>query len=112
MRKDKTLLKQHKQNLSDTRKLINFLMVRLEKLIDSKEFTEELQMEWKYIWGEKENVVSVLTKLTGLLVKVIPIEQQIVDSENIDVSEKKQKGVLTKNDKEIIRRYVERQKKG
>jgi hypothetical protein len=105
---EENLLNQHRQDLSQTRKLISFLIEQLNSVITEKKFEPEFVNDWKYIWGEKENAVSVLTKLTGLLVKVVPMEQEL-DSQKPVSEEKLKGGVLTDDDKAIIRRYVERQ---
>jgi hypothetical protein len=106
---EENLFNEHRQNLAKTRSLITCLIGQLDYVINEKKFEKEFINDWKYIWGEKENAVSVLTKLTGLLLKVVPIEQEL---ENIKITKNPDKpkgGVLTDDDKEIIRRYVARQ---
>jgi hypothetical protein len=96
------------ENLEVTRILIISLIDRLGEVIKNKEFTSEMPLEWKYIWGEKESAVSILSKLTGLLIKVVPMEKKLLDSK---AGEKKANVVnefLTNDDKEIIKRYLER----
>ena len=101
---------QHKRSLAKIRKLVNYLIVKLEEILNSSDAIEELPAEWKHIWGEKENAVSALTKLTSLLVKVIPAEREILDIENENSKISEIKNNLSDEDKEIIQRYFERWK--
>lgn len=97
LKAEKTSIK-HKRSLAKVRRIIDILIAKLEKSIDDKSIIKELPEHW----GEKENVVSILTKLTSLLVKVIPLEREFDDSD-VEVRPK-----ISAEDKEIIRRYFER----
>lgn len=99
----------HKEDLQVTREIICRLMHKLEALSKEVETLEEVPSNWKYVWGEKENIVSSLTKLTGLLLKIIPLEQSVDDYYSSTTSLKKKPDPISKNDEEIINRYVERQ---
>ena len=54
--------------------------------------------------GSKDNVVSIITKLTNLLVKVIPLEEKINNSDNNIKDDEK----LTNEDIEILERYIDK----
>jgi len=103
---------QHKRSLARIRKLVLFLIEKLEEALASEGVIDELPAEWKYIWGDKENAVSALTKLTGLLVKIIPMERQLLDLSDSEAMEDASKATLSDEDKEIIRRYFARYGKG
>ena len=97
---------EHGKDLAKVRLIINGLIKRLEKRMAEKECGEGVDIEWKYVWGERENAVSALTKLTGLLVKIIPMEQELLEKQP-DSNVKKGRA-LKDDDKVIIRRYLER----
>ncbi len=55
-----------------------------------------------FLMGEKENVVSILTKLINSLAKVIPLEDRVPPIS----SEKDEK--LSEEDIEILKKYIDR----
>ncbi len=105
----KSLTQQHMKSLEENRLFITNLINQLDKVLNKNEYDENESIEWKYIWGEKENVVSSLNKLTGLLLKIITIEQQLNEKSSTKTLSIKKKGrILDSTDKEIIRRYVKK----
>ncbi|MDB2414694.1 hypothetical protein N9W34_02870 [Rickettsiales bacterium] len=103
----------YSNELSSTRKLVINLIDRLEK--ELKESEEEISPAWRKVWGEKENIVSSLTKLVSLLIKIIPMEQDIQAKEQgLSGDSVGIKGInqLTENcpqeDKKIIDEYIKR----
>ena len=91
----------NKGDLERTRNLISSLLYKLEQDIANPDFFE-LQ-ENKILWGEKENVVSLLTKLTQMLLKIIPAENQMKEVAE-DVFEEE----FSDSDMQILREYVDR----
>lgn len=55
----------------------------------------------KFLIGERENVVSILTKLINSLVKVIPLEEKILPKSNND-------NKISEEDIDILKRYIDR----
>jgi len=100
----------HKQSLELTRNMIVSLISRLDDTMNENSFDERIEEEWKLVWGEKESVVSVLVKLTGLLVKVVPMERQLLDSERTETSVNNSNvgRIINSDDKEIIKRYIKK----
>lgn len=89
-------------DITRTRAILRDLIVRLEQdIADGPDAWEK----HRAYWGEKENVVSVLTKLTTMLLKLIPLEatSQAPDTET-DVTPLQP---LREEDKAILRRYLE-----
>lgn len=109
-------LKCQLQQLQDNRNFVQNLIYKLEKDTNSiNEITNEnniVQPEWKYIWGEKENTVSILVKLTGLIAKIAPLEQQLLDKIDLIVnsSDTKSTSLVNLQDKEIIKRFLAKRK--
>lgn len=93
-------------DLAKIRKIINLIINILENSID--DFSNNIYDSGenkdliKFLIGSKDNVVSIITKLTNLLIKVIPLEEKINQSKLSD-DEK-----LTNDDMEILLNYIER----
>ena len=101
-------IKSHKEDLDLTRKIIVSLIVKLENIVNDKAYNKENFDELKYLWGEKESVVSILTKLTTLLVKVVPVERKLLDSDKTEKTDQTSGIIIKTHDKEIIRRYIKK----
>lgn len=88
------------EDIAKARKLVSFLINRLENDIDRGDPLDE------NFFG-KENPVSLLTKLTQMLLKLIPVEIEMLDMDD----ENKE---INKQDLEILeryaRKYLEKQK--
>ena len=102
---DKSIV-EYKKSLERTRSIIINLLSKLESVIEDYDSDSS---EWKQFWGDKENTLSVLTKLTGLLVKVVPMEKQLLDSINEKQSENV-KRIINSDDREIIKRFIRKYK--
>ena len=85
-------------------KLVEGLVFELESGFTGDLSQEGQQERWRYIFGEKETVVSALVKLAGILTKIIPMEQDIMTI--INKSEEKKIQDLSEEDMEIIKRYL------
>ncbi len=96
----------HANDLALTRSLVTTLISALEKEIitPSLQNTESAPAVKTVLWGEKENAVGALVKLTTLLLKVIPLEQQLAGNP-IPTSEETP---LPPEDEAIIARYMAR----
>lgn len=94
-------------DLARIRKIINLIINVLEDSINdyshNNTITEENKELINFLIGSKDNVVSIITKLTNLLIKVIPLEEKINNNENIEENEK-----LTNEDIEILERYIDK----
>lgn len=102
------IIQSHKEDLDLTRKIIVSLIVKLENIVNDKAYNKENFDELKYLWGEKESVVSILTKLTTLLVKVVPVERKLLDSDKTEKTNQTSGRIINSDDKEIIKRYIEK----
>lgn len=94
-------------DLARIRKIINLIINVLEDSINdyshNNTITEENKELINFLIGSKDNVVSIITKLTNLLVKVIPLEEKINNEENVEDNEK-----LTNDDIEILKEYIDK----
>ncbi len=94
-------------DLARIRKIINLIINVLEDSINdysnNNALTEENKDLINFLIGSRDNVVSIITKLTNLLVKVIPLEEKINNEENIEDNEK-----LTNDDIEILKEYIDK----
>lgn len=95
-------------DLARIRKIINLIINVLEDNIknfsDSNSILEGNKELINFLIGSKDNVVSIITKLTNLLVKVIPLEEKINNSDNNIKDDEK----LTNEDIEILERYIDK----
>jgi hypothetical protein len=113
----KKLISEHKDILSKARKLIGVMLDKLDDEIQEfdncQDENEKTLASKKFWWGDKESASSILTRLTTLLLKLIPLEQEIakLDLTKADISELEeviQKTKIPEEDLEIINRYVTR----
>ena len=95
-------------DLARIRKIINLIINVLEDNIEnfsnSNSILESNKELINFLIGSKDNVVSIITKLTNLLVKVIPLEEKINNSDNNIKDDEK----LTNEDIEILERYIDK----
>lgn len=82
--------------------IINVLEDSIEKFSDNNLMLDNNKELINFLIGSKDNVVSIITKLTNLLVKVIPLEEKI-NNDNIKDDEK-----LTNEDMEILEQYIDK----
>lgn len=94
-------------DLAKIRKIINLIINILENNINnfSNEggVDEENKELINFLIGSKDNVVSIITKLTNLLVKLIPLEEKIAFTDNNECDEK-----LNNEDIEILEKYIDK----
>lgn len=92
-------------DLSRIRKIINLVINIIETSIndysEDKLMLEKNKKLLDFLIGNKENVVSIITKLTNLLLKVMPLEEQL--NHTNDNVEK-----LNNEDIEIIMKYIDK----
>lgn len=84
----------HKKAVSKARQMTVKLIVILDECIKKESFDNN------FLWGEKETAVSVLTKLTQNLIKLIEIEREVKLKKPQDSSG------LSPEEIEILKRYV------
>jgi hypothetical protein len=97
----------HSNDLGITRTLVTTLIRAVQDEIVSPALCKKEIVSNTALWGEKENAVSVLVKLTGLLLKLIPLEREIT-GKSTTPPEEEESGELNEEDRELLRRYVER----
>lgn len=92
-------------DLARLRKIIFLIVDILENNINNFSNFEDVDDKnkklIKFLIGEKENVVSILTKLINSLVKVIPLEEKILPKISNDDK-------ISEDDIEILKRYIDR----
>jgi len=88
----------NEEDLRRARRMVSSLLLKLEDNLLNPSEDEDLKT-W---WGDKENALSVLTKITQVLLKVIPAEQEILNGNG-----KEAENVST-DDMEILEQYVRR----
>lgn len=93
-------------DLARLRKIIFLIVDILENNINNFSTNENTGEKDKklinFLMGEKENVVSILTKLINSLIKVIPLEEKFSPTSD----EKNEK--LSDDDMEILKRYIDK----
>lgn len=109
-RKKSPVSTRHAESIRKVVKLVESIVAELEGYLHNQSQDEESVNRWKYIFGDKENIVSSLTKLTGILVKIIPMEQDIMKVLNKDNENKVND--ISEEDVEIIKRYLEKVRNG
>jgi uncharacterized membrane protein len=83
-------------------KFINPVVME-QKLSNNKEFMDEIRL----LIGNKDNITSVIVKLSNLIIKIIPIEQRTAEIESSFVHDEENDRVDVE-DMKIILRYIER----
>ena len=95
-------------DLTRLRKLIVAVVKVLEESINDFSKNNTISENNKdfidFLFGKKCDIVSIITKLTNTLIKVIPIEEKILTLENNDKEQEK----LSDDDIEMIRRYIKK----
>lgn len=79
-------------------KIINPVIIGKE-LRNSKELMEQINL----LIGNKANITSVLTKLTNLLIKIIPLEQKTLEQNEEEMEAEETK--VCNEDMETVTRY-------
>lgn len=94
-------------DLTRIRKIILTVIQILENNINdfsqNNIISEENKAIINFLFGNKRDIVSIITSLTNALVKVIPLEEKINDSQQIQNDEK-----LSDDDMEILKRYIDK----
>jgi len=85
----------HQKAINKARQITVKLIVVLDECIKKETF------EPNWLWGEKETAVSVLTKLTQNLIKLIEIER------GVKANNKEKNIPLSPEDIEILKRYLD-----
>lgn len=99
----------HTHDLALTRHLVMMLIAALEQEIITPSLQGQVQehhVKGGVLWGEKESAVGALVKLTGLLLKIIPLEQELLGNPVASVEQEN----LSLEDSAILKRYIERVK--
>lgn len=99
----------HTRDLALTRHLVMVLIAALEQEIIMPSLQAQLQenhVKGSVLWGEKESAVGALVKLTSLLLKIIPLEQELLGNPVASVEQEN----LSLEDSAILKRYMERVK--
>ena len=81
--------------------IIDILENNINHFSDLDDIDDKNKKLIKFLIGERENVVSILTKLINSLVKVIPLEEKILPKSNND-------NKISEEDIEILKRYIDR----
>ncbi len=81
--------------------IIDILENNINHFSDLDDMDDKNKKLIKFLIGERENVVSILTKLINSLVKVIPLEEKILPKSNND-------NKISEEDVEILKRYIDR----
>lgn len=85
-----------------------------EELLPNNSREEIVAARRKYIWGEKETISSAISKLSQLLIKILPLELDIAKQEltpaDIQELEGQEQNLVetSEDDKEIITAYLKR----
>ena len=94
------VLNSHKEHLAATRRLAGVMLKKLESDVNNG---SENHKEW----GEKETLVSALTKLSQILIKSIVIEREMLGLDKIKSLEDEEgdEELTSPEDIEIVRMY-------
>lgn len=94
-----------KQQLED----ITLLRKQISHMLRSVDEYMRGNADCSYQWGEKENALSVLVKLSGVISKIIPLEQELRSQFGESEGEEQKLPVpTTEEDKAIIKRYIDK----
>jgi hypothetical protein len=96
-----TLAEKHQRDLQRTRSFISRLLERLEA--HSEVPTACTTQEWRFLWGD-ETIVGNLSKLSTMLLKIIPLEQKLGNPE----SSAQLSDELSEDDQALLRRFASR----
>ena len=116
------LISDHKKILKKAREIVSLMLDKLEEDIknfesfglDDENLDSEknnFHIQQKFWWGDKESASSTLNRLTILLLKLIPLEQEIskLDLTKLDLAELEEiteKTKIPEDELEIINQYV------
>ena len=93
-------------DLARIRKLILMVIKILEDNINdfskNNVISEENKAIINFLFGNKKDIVSIITSLTNALAKVVPLEEKI---SNNQVHEEEK---LSEDDMEILKRYIDK----
>lgn len=118
------LTKSHYEEVASLRLLVNHMAKYVEQemifpVINNSLKNDNISSQVAVLWGGKEDALSVLTKLTALLLKLIPLEQELLErygTYNKPKVTRKCKTIsttqyslpFTQEDEEILRYYKEK----
>jgi hypothetical protein len=91
-------------NLKLTREIIVDLISKLEKI----SAVDKEDEKFVQLYGEKCDVVSALTKLSSILIKIIPMERDLMDSIKSENGCENVGRIINSDDREIIKRYIKK----
>jgi len=95
-------------DISKIRKIASLIIDILEDNIINLKESNNIALDEKnkelltFLIGDKNNIVSTINKLSNLLVKIIPLEN------NLDKDQETNNKNLNSNDLEIIKRYIKK----
>lgn len=101
-RKSRKISEADLEDVMRARRIVSHIMKRLEKGLSSTEFTTK--KEDKFLWGEKDSAITVLSKLTKMLLDLIPAGNEIDLEEPEEITEEQ----ITTEDIEILQRLLKR----
>ena len=90
--------------------LVKEIMGDIKAAVKSEDPPDRSHARWQLLFGEKENVVSLLVKLAGVLSKIIPMELKLMTI--VNKSEEKKVKEISQEDADIIKRYLQKIKNG
>ncbi len=77
--------------------LVELLLDYIEEYVAASP-DKEVQAEYAYLWGEKENALSILTKLTALMTKLDGLQKAQPPT---------QAPVFTEQDQQLLDHFIE-----
>ncbi|MDR3289978.1 MAG: hypothetical protein LBT02_01710 [Rickettsiales bacterium] len=92
-----------KNDLTKVRKIITLIVNILENKVNNYDDDSNTKFI-KFIIGGKENMVSTVSKLTNLLIKIIPLEEKFNDKEEVGKN-------LSNDDMKIVLNYIKKREK-
>ena len=99
----------HIDDIKRIRRIINSIIVHLEENVvnpvvnNNLSDNEEVMKQVKLLIGGRENITSAITKLSNLLIKIIPLEEE--ENQEFDIEKYKK---LSDEDMDIIKRYIKK----
>jgi hypothetical protein len=120
------LIKDHKRVLAKARnmleKMLNILSVEIDAVQNlSQSINNEKQEDFyktqqkKFWWGDKESASSILSRLVQLLLKLLPLEQELYETDLKNSSKEELENLIEKTkideeDIEILEGLLERRR--
>lgn len=104
------ILKNHKREIASIRRTTSKMLNALKKEMSFSKLEKATKdSDSNNIFKEKENITSLLVKLSGLMIKIIPIEQQLfLESFRSSCKETKE-DIEKEEDIKILDQYIERE---